>query len=632
MLTLTNLSLRLGGKLLLNQANLSLHPSWKLGLTGANGTGKTSFFKLLLGKLTPDAGQLQMQGFNRLAYMQQEVAASEETALDFVLSGFERFTQLEEQLAAATLAEDNQQLAHLYSEYDLIDGYSQRNRAEQLLAGLGFQPEEINQPVASFSGGWRLRLSLAKALFMPSDLLLLDEPTNHLDLDALLWLEAWLKAYSGTLILISHDRDFLDAVTSHTLHFYEQKLDLYTGNYSAFERQRAEKLALHQANLAKQEQQVAHLEAFIRRFKAKASKAKQAQSRIKTLEKMQMLAPARIESPFRFEFADVGKVSSPLIQLEDASLGYEGKALLEKVNLALYPAQRVGILGANGAGKTTLLESLAGKLSLVAGQLIEGANLKLGYFAQQQVDALDLSASPLLHLQRLKPTASEQEIRNFLGGFAFTGDTALGSIEKFSGGEKARLALAILVWQEPNLLLLDEPTNHLDLDMREALSLALQDFEGALLIISHDRHLLNACVDEFCLVNQGKVGEFDLSLNDYPAWLAEEKAKASKPANTDKPQVKEPVNRREQRQLAEQQRALLRPLKNKLKQLEKELEITNQKLAAIEEQLADTEIYNDPNQKEHLTQLIKQQAQLAKQQEELEEAWLETSEELEAAE
>lgn len=644
MLTLTNLNLRQGSKLLLNQVNLSLHPGTKVGLTGANGTGKTSLFKLLLGKLTPDAGQLQMQGFDRLAYMAQEVAATQQSAVDYVLSGYERFAQLEKQLAEAAASEaasneNNELLAQLYSEYDLIDGYSQRNKAEQLLAGLGFKTEELNQPLASFSGGWRLRLSLAKALFMPSDLLLLDEPTNHLDLDALLWLEDWLKAYSGTLIIISHDRDFLDAVTSHTLHLYNQQLNLYTGNFSAFERQRAEQLTLQQASYEKQQQQVAHLEAFIRRFKAKASKAKQAQSRIKTLEKMQQLAPAQLDNPFRFSFAEVGKVSSPLISLQEAALGYD-QPLINNANFALYPEQRVGILGANGAGKTTLMQSLAGNLPLLGGQLITGANLKLGYFAQQQVDALDLSASPALQLQRLKPEASDQEIRNFLGGFAFTGDTALESIEKFSGGEKARLALAILVWQEPNLLLLDEPTNHLDLDMRQALSLALQNFDGALLVISHDRHLLNSCVDEFYLVGNGKLEKYDHSLDDYQAYLAQQRnAQKSAQKNQEKSTAATSTNeaaknlsRKEQRQLAEQQRALLRPLKNKLKQLEKELETTNQELATVEEQLADAEIYTDAARKDELTQLLKHQAQLAKQQEELEENWLEVSSELEEAE
>lgn len=641
MLMLSNLTLQLGDLRLLQQANVTLHTGWKVGLTGANGAGKSSFFKLLLGELTPDAGELQMSGYQRLAYMAQELASLEVSALDYVLSGHAELVALEQGIQEAQAQEDNQRLAELYGQYDLIHGYSKKAEAEQLLAGLGFKQNSFNQPVSSFSGGWRLRLNLARTLFMPSDLMLLDEPTNHLDLDATLWLEDWLKSYPGTLILISHDRDFLDKVVDHLLHLENQQLNLYKGGYSAFERQKAERLALQQAMHTKQQRQRAHMEDFVRRFKAKATKAKQAQSRMKALEKMELIAPAHVDSQFQFSFFEPEGFSNPLLSLTEAQLGYADKPIIHNLNLALHPDQRIGLLGPNGAGKSTLIKSLVASLPLLQGYRIAGEKLKLGYFAQHQLEALDAQASPLLHLQRLSPDAKEQDLRNFLGGFAFHGDAALAKVEKFSGGEKARLALALITWQKPNLLLLDEPTNHLDLEMRQALTLALQDFSGALIVVSHDRHLLNSTVDEFWLVADGKVSDFDGDLTDYAAWLkkrnsAPKNLEATVDNNTSLPSnasanaasnssATKKIDRREAARL----RDLLRPLKQTADKFEEQMSKAQTELTAIENQLADANLYTDSKLKETLQDLLKNQGSLELRLSELENEWLEASEALE---
>ena len=505
MISLTEIELRRGTKVLLNQAQLVIHPGQHIGIIGANGCGKSSLFKLLLGSLSPDAGDLFIPKDWRIAHMAQELASSDKSALEFVLDGDPELRQIERAIEQALAVEDNNRLAVEYEKMDAISGFDARYRAEQLLHGLGFHQTEVNQPVSSFSGGWRIRLNLAQALMRPSDLLLLDEPTNHLDLDATLWLEQWLKAYTGTLLIISHDRDFIDNVAERIVHIERQQTVTYKGNYSSFERVRAERLALQQASFEKQQKRRKDVEAFVARFRYKASKAKQAQSRIKELERMENIAPAHIDSPFYFNFSAPAKAHSALANLSQATLGYGAETVLSQVNIDLQPGSRLGLLGPNGAGKSTLITSLTGDLPLLSGDRVYGDSVKIGYFAQHQLEVLDLQASPLLHLQRISPTATDQEIRNFLGGFNFHNDKALDPIADFSGGEKARLALAIIVWQRPNLLLLDEPTNHLDLEMRHALTMALQTYEGALVVISHDRHLLRNTVDQFFLVAEGRV-------------------------------------------------------------------------------------------------------------------------------
>ena len=519
MIELQSIALQRGNKILLQDASLRIHTGEKTALVGANGSGKTSLFLLLQSRLQIDRGHIAIPAQWRIAHMAQEVAAGERSALDYVLDGDSELRRIEHELAVAT---DDDRLAHLYAELDAIDGYQAGRRAEQLLLGLGFPPDKWQASVSSFSGGWRIRLNLAQALMCPSDLLLLDEPTNHLDLDASLWLEQWLARYRGTLVLISHDRDFIDNTCEQIVHIENATLTRYRGNYSAFERQRAERLAQQQIAFEKQQERIAHVQSFIDRFRAKATKAKQAQSRIKELERMEMLVPAHVDSPFDFAFPKPDRFSDPLLNLSQATLGYTDKPLLQNINLSIHPGSRIGLLGANGAGKSTLLKSLAGALPLLSGERVTGEHLKLGYFTQHQLEALDLDASPALHIQRMSPQAREQEIRDFLGGFNFRGETALAPIRHSSGGEKARLALALIVWQKPNLLLLDEPTNHLDLEMCHALTVALQEFEGAVVVVSHDRHLLRNTVEELMLVSDGRVREFDGDLQDYSNWLLSE--------------------------------------------------------------------------------------------------------------
>ncbi|PTU01140.1 ABC transporter ATP-binding protein, partial [Pseudomonas sp. HMWF031] len=482
MIRLQNLTLQRGPQRLLEDAELTLHAGQKAGLIGANGAGKSSLFALLRGELHPDSGDCFLPADWRIAHMRQEVDTLERLAVDYVLDGDLRLRQVQRDLAAAEAAHDGAAQARLHSELDSADGYTADARARKLLAGLGFTNEQMDRQVGDFSGGWRMRLNLAQALMCPSDLLLLDEPTNHLDLDAIIWLEEWLKSYPGTLMLISHDRDFLDAVVDHVAHVDQRKITLYRGGYSAFERARAERLAQQQQAYEKQQAQRAHMESYIARFKAQATKARQAQSRIKALERMEELTAAHVDSPFDFVFRESQKISSPLIDLSDARLGYGEKAVLEKVKLQLTPGARIGLLGPNGAGKSTLIKNLAGELTPLAGRLTRGENTVVGYFAQHQLDSLDSKASPLLHLQRLAPTEREQTLRDFLGGFDFRGARIDEPVLNFSGGEKARLALALIAWDRPNLLLLDEPTNHLDLEMRLALTMALQEFSGAVLV------------------------------------------------------------------------------------------------------------------------------------------------------
>lgn len=628
MIKLTGASLQRGHKILLEQASLTVHVGEKLGVIGANGSGKSSLFKLLIGELAVDAGDLHVPGSWQIAHMAQEVGAGDRTALDYVQDGDKELRVIEQQIAECV--DDGEKLANAYSHYEHIDGYTAAARAMQLLAGLGFAPSDGERPVSDFSGGWRIRLNLAQALMCRSDLMLLDEPTNHLDLDATLWLEQRLRQYSGTLLIISHDRDFLDNVVTGIANFENTKLITYSGNYSAYERQKAERLAQQQSAYDKQQERISEIESFVRRFRAKATKAKQAQSRLKELERMEQLSPAHIESPFTFRFPAPERIPQQLITLSDADLGYGNKVLLKKVQLSLHGNSRLGLLGANGAGKSTLMKTFVEGASgtLLAGDRVEGAHLRIGYFNQHQLEALDMDASCALHLQRLTPKACEQEIRNFLGSFDFQGDRAFEVIRHFSGGEKARLALAIVAWQKPNLLLLDEPTNHLDLEVRHALTLALQGFEGAVVLVSHDRHLLRNSVEEFLLVDNGKVALFDGDLHDYEQWLATRNNASANALGPEKSDGSNKADKKAERKNSAALRAQLKPLTNAIKNLEKQIDKLQKQVTAVEAILADPEIYSGGGNA--LADALKKQADLNKQLALCEEQWMEKSEELEA--
>jgi len=630
MIGLNEVSLQRGNKPLLEKANLLVHAGQRVGVIGANGTGKSSLFQLFLGGLHSDHGDVILPKQLRISHMAQEVAHSDRTALDYVLDGDTELRETQANIEAAQANEDNNALAHAFDKLDAIDGHSAPSRAQQLLNGLGFAPEDYLRAVSEFSGGWRIRLNLAQALMCPSDFMLLDEPTNHLDLDATVWLEQWLLRYQGTLLLISHDRDFLDSVATHIARLYQHQIHYYKGNYSAYERQHAERMAQQQANYEKQQAERAHLQRFVDRFKAKATKAKQAQSRVKALERMEEIAPAHIDSPFHFEFSEPPKPSTPLLYLKKASLGYDEKEILADVTLSVNPGSRIGLLGPNGAGKSTLIKTLVGDLSLRNGTRHAGDNLQVGYFAQHQLEALDLSVSPVTQIQRLSPTVSEQTIRNFLGGFNFHGDVATGSPENFSGGEKARLALALVVWQKPNLLIMDEPTNHLDLEMCHALTMALQSFSGAMILVSHDRHLLRNSVDEFLLVADGQAQPFNGDLDEYQQWLLKSKQAPSLEASSEVVDAPK-VDRKEQRRQAAEQRKQLQPLKKQVAKIEAGMEVNETALAEIEEKLLDTSLY-ESGKKDELQEILQRQGELKQQHEELEEQWMLLNEQLETLE
>ena len=627
MIRLQNLTLQRGPQRLLEDAELTLHPGHKAGLIGANGAGKSSLFALLRGDLSADAGDCLIPADWRIAHMRQEIDAVERQAVDYVLDGDVQLRRVQAELVVAEAAHDGVAIARLHTELDNLDGYAADARARKLLAGLGFESTQMDRRVGDFSGGWRMRLNLAQALMCPSDLLLLDEPTNHLDLDAILWLEGWLQNYPGTLLLISHDRDFLDAVVDHVAHVEQRKLTLYRGGYSAFERTRAERLAQQQQAFEKQQAQRAHMEKYIARFKAQATKARQAQSRIKALERMEELSAAHVDSPFDFTFREASKISSPLLDLSEGRLGYGDKVVLEQVKLQLAPGARLGLLGPNGAGKSTLIKTLAGELQPIGGRLQRGENLVVGYFAQHQLDALDDKASPLLHFQRLAPTEREQTLRDFLGGFDFRGPRCDEPVLNFSGGEKARLALALIAWGKPNLLLLDEPTNHLDLEMRLALTMALQEFSGAVVVVSHDRHLLKSTTDEFLLVADGRVQSFDGDLEDYARWLADFRVRQAPVSNGEGNLDK--TDKRAQRQAAAALRQQLAPLKREADKLEKELGQLHASLVAVEARLGDSGIYEAAS-KNQLRDALAEQAKLKSREADLEEHWLEALETLEA--
>lgn len=625
MIQLQQVSLQRGTQFLLQSADLTVFPGQKVGLIGANGSGKSSLFQLLLGRLNCDEGQWEIPSQWRIAHMAQEIETLDRSALDHVLDGDTELRRLEAAIDKAQ--SDGEKLARLFADMERLQAYSAPARAQQLLNGLGFAPGDGERPVSDFSGGWRIRLNLAQALMCPSDLMLLDEPTNHLDLDATLWLEQWLQRYPGTLMIISHDRDFLDNVVGRIVAIADAQLYSYTGNYSDYEHQRAEQLAQQQSIFEKQQQRIAHMQAYVDRFRAQATKARQAQSRLKALERMEKIAPAHVDSPFEFSFFPPGKMSSPLVNLSQANIGYGDLPVLTQVEFSVRPESRIGLLGPNGAGKSSLIKTLAGDLALRSGECVRGENCKLGYFAQHQLDSLDLKASAALHIQRLSPEVRDQQVRNFLGGFGFHGDRAFEPITHFSGGEKARLALAIITWEKPNILLLDEPTNHLDLEMRQALTLALQDFEGAVIVVSHDRHLLRNTVDQFVLVAEGRVEEFDGDLDDYHRWLLQRRQQQSSDDKAAEPESAD--SKKAARQRAAAQREQLKPLTNKRKSLERDMERLQSRLDELETRLADPDIY-DAEQSDELKKLLASQAKHRVELSGCEEQWLEVSEEIEA--
>jgi ATP-binding cassette subfamily F protein 3 len=663
MIRLSQLTLIRGTKTLLEGADVTLNPGDKIGLIGPNGSGKSSIFSLLRGELHADRGEVDFPARWRIAHVAQETPALERAAIEYAIDGDTTLRRLEQELAEAEGAEDLEMDGHRIGELHAALGdagaYTVRSRAERLLHGLGFSHEQMGEPVASFSGGWRMRLNLAQALMCPSDLLLLDEPTNHLDLDAILWVEDWLKRYEGTLLIVSHDRDFLDGVVDIVVHIDGKKLKRYSGDYSSFEGQRNAAVVLAAAQYEKQQRERAHLESFINRFRAKASKAKQAQSRMKMLARMEDLAPLHVSAPFSFEFREPLKAPESLLTLERVDAGYRlagepDKTVVRGIEFTLRAGERYGLLGINGAGKSTIMKTLAGELPPLAGETHFNRGLAVGYFAQHQVDMLRHDESPLWHLERTAPRAREQEVRSFLGMFNFPGDMATGPITNFSGGEKARLALALIVWSRPNLLLLDEPTNHLDLETREALTVALAQFEGTLVLVSHDRHLLRATTDQFLIVADGRLQAFDGDLDDYRDWLFKTKLADPDEAvplpasrNIEVPSLKKDpaparpaaaappaAGRRGQKrkEAAERHRisAARKPLESRLKRLDEQMAKLNEKKAAIEAQLADPAIYGEA-QKDALKALILDQAYVARELAELEAEWLALQEQLETS-
>ena len=627
MIELKNLTLQRGSKLLLDKANLTVSPQRRVGLVGRNGTGKSSLFALIKDEIAQDGGDVLLPAHWKLASVAQETPALDISALDYVLQGDGELQLFQTALHEAEAKNDGMKQAEYHAKLEEIDAYSAPARAAKLLSGLGFSQEEHGRPVKSFSGGWRMRLNLAQALMCRADLLLLDEPTNHLDLETVLWLENHLSGLPCTQIIISHDRDFLNATTTQTFELSDQKLTLYGGNYDFYQAERARRLAQQQAAYLKQQAQIKHLQSFIDRFKAKATKAVQAQSRMKALDKLERIAPAHFDSGFSFEFDSPAHLPNPLLQLDKADLGYGGEPVLHGIDLSLESGARYGLLGVNGSGKSTFIKTLAGELNVLSGRIVRSDKLNIGYFAQHQLDTLRPDQSPLWHIQKLSPDVREQEIRNFLGSFNFVGDAALQKTEPFSGGEKARLALAMIVWQKPNLLLLDEPTNHLDLDMRHALTLALQSFQGALIVVSHDRSLLEATTDSFLLIEQGRLKTFDGDLEDYRRYrLAQENAAAAPAASAQSRNRRDA--KRVEAQIRQEKARLSKPLQQKIDQAEKEMAALSEIQTACEAFLAQEDAYSDAN-KAKLQQTLAQLAETKVKLSELEESWLGWQEELE---
>lgn len=630
MLKFEHLNLRRANRLLFEDATFLIHRGQKVGISGSNGCGKSSLLALIQGELTADAGTFTQPDNISIAHVAQETKAVAMPALDYVLAGDTDLMRLRDALAVAEQANDGAAIANLHAKLEIIGGYSAESRAAQLMHGLGFLPTMQRTPVAQLSGGWRMRLNLARALMCRSDLLLLDEPTNHLDLDAVIWLEHWLTTYPGTLLLIAHDRDFLDAIVDSVLYIEQQHVTLYRGGYSDTERQRAEQLAQQQSAYVLQQKTIEHIHSFVTRFRAKATKARQAQSRLRALERMELIAPVRINAPFQFNFPLPERLPSPLLHLDAVSVGYANKTVLQQINLSLAPGDRIGLLGPNGAGKSTLIKLLAGELKAVAGEIQTAQYLNTAYFAQHQLEQLRLDQTPLWHLTVQEPKASEQELRNFLGSFGFSGERVQEPVAPFSGGEKARLVLALLVARRPNLLLLDEPTNHLDLSMRQALSEALQSYEGAVVLVSHDRYLLRMCVDRLLLVYNGTVQEFDGDLDDYPSWLARSRVAVEVEGRTNSLNESNVVVRKERRRQDALQRQRLQPLKNRLRRVEKELQALQLRQQTLQVELSQPEVYAEKFKSQFLQKLIEQK-QLKQNIQSLETEWLEISEELTTA-
>jgi ATP-binding cassette subfamily F protein 3 len=631
MLALTNISLRRGRRVLIENASFQIHAGQRMGVIGANGCGKSSLFAMLLGELEPDDGELALDPRDEIAHVAQESPHGSGSAVDYVMDGDRELRTVQAAIAEGEAAADKPDLHLLYERMEAIDGFTAESRASRLLHGLGFVAEEYAKPVKEFSGGWRMRLNLARALMCRSDILLLDEPTNHLDLPAILWLERWLKRYEGILLVVSHDRDFLDQVCTRVAHIENQAISLFTGNYSQFETLRAEQLAQQQAMYVRQQKEIKHIQSYVDRFRYKASKARQAQSRIKMLERMQQIAPAHVDSPFRFHFMEPKKQPQHLLGLVDATVGYGEDVILDNINLSLSAGDRIGLLGVNGAGKSTLVKALSTGSTLLKGERILSKDTQIGYFAQHQLELLRPEQSPIDHLRGYAANDREQDHRNYLGRFGFSGERIFEPVAPFSGGEKARLVLALMIRQGPNLLLLDEPTNHLDLEMRQALSVALIEYTGALVVISHDRHLLRSVCDELLIVHDGIVDRFNRSLDDYPTWLREQEEKAEQAAVKWQEGPAKSVNKKQQRQEQAQWRQRLKPLRDKVRDVETELAAQRSRLTELEERLADESIYADASRKDEVAQLVRDQAAARTAIGSLEWEWLEASENLEKA-
>lgn len=617
MITLNNINLRRGKTLLLENISWTIHKQQRIGIIGANGCGKSSLFALLLNEIESDGGELSIPRQLKFAHVAQETPAHQESSIDFVMDGDDELRDLQKALVQAEEQHDGHKIAELHEKLSVIDGYSAPSRAARLLVGLGFSHEEQKKPVSDFSGGFRVRLNLARALMKRSDVLLLDEPTNHLDLDAVIWLEEWLQNYHGTLLLISHDRDFLDHTVEQIVYINHRQLSIYSGNYSQFEIEHANQLQLQQAQYEKQQKQIAHMHAFVDRFRYKATKARQAQSRLKAIERLEIVAKVQAESPFNFEFKTPKECPYPLLYLDDAQIAYGDRVILDHLKISIAPLERITILGPNGAGKSSLIKLLAGELMPRRGERVASSGLKIGYFAQHQVDRLHLNESPLEHLRRLTASELEVNLRNFLGGFGFSGDKVFEPVLNFSGGEKSRLALALIVWQRPNLLLLDEPTNHLDMEMRNAINIALQEYQGALVLITHDRFLIRSTTDKFMLVADGQLEEFDGDLNQYQRWLFEYRKRSIDGESTKAGST----SKKQQRQMNAKAREMSRPLEDRIKKLDLQMQKLHAELHTIEMQLASDHLYKIEN-KDQLQIILLDQARLKKELSLAEEAWL----------
>jgi ATP-binding cassette subfamily F protein 3 len=631
MLSFSSLSLRRGTRLLIKDASFTIYRNEKVGIVGANGCGKSSLLSLMLGELQPDAGSFDMPSQLVVAHVAQELGATDRQAIEFVMDGDDELRATEGLIAKAEAADNGVALGELHARYAALGGYDARSRAGRLMHGLGFSSADESRPVQAFSGGWRVRLNVAQALMCRSDLLLLDEPTNHLDLDAVIWLEEWLRNYPGTLVMIAHDREFLDRTVGRIVHIEQGAARIYNGNYSEFENQRAEHLAQQSVMYERQQREIKHMMSFVDRFRAQATKARQAQSRLKALERMQRIAPAHVDSEFEFSFLQPLKLPRPLLTIEKQSAGYGERVVLHSLNMTIAPGSRIALLGRNGAGKSTLMKLLAGELTALEGKRSEARDLRIGYFAQHQLEQLVVQESPMAHLKRLggqaAARATEQELRNFLGGFGFSGDRVFEPVAPFSGGEKARLVLALVSYLRPNLLLLDEPTNHLDLEMRQALAVALQDYEGSVVLVSHDRHLLRAVADELLIVDQGQAKPFDGDLEDYARWFSiRDQQMQQEEASTAAPLTAE-QKKQKKREEAER-RNKLTPLRTEIARLEQEIARLERERSANDAALSADGIYLEAS-KPRLRELLESQAKISRSLEAVETAWLEATDKLE---